>query len=395
MNATENNNISGPAGFGSKLKKKLPAIYAKSPWIILGLIIILLSAILVRWDDYESTMRIQETNNAYVHFDTIHLEAKVTGYVRTVGFTDFQSVEQGELLIALDDADYRMAVLEAEAKRDHAAATLDNLGLEIRLQEANVEQAGAVAANTKAKLDLAIRENNRLSKLVKQGAVAAHEADTADANLKTAQASHQESTALVAVQARKLDILASERALRRANLKAAEAALETARINLEHTQIKAPAKSFAGACKIREGELVKLGTSVAALVPDNAPYVIANYKETQLTRIRPGQSVTIKVDTFPNSPLKGRVKAVSPATGATFSLIPKDNTSGNFTKVVQRISVRIELEPDQALAHDLRAGMSVTTLIDTESVLSPASSLSQAGKHCPSLEKHNGENDNG
>ena len=272
-----------------------------------------------------------------------------------------------------------MAVLESEEKRDYAAATLENLVLEERLQEANVDQARAFSANTKAKLDLAVRENNRLSRLVKQGAVAAHEAETADANLKTAQASHQESAALVTVQERKLDILTSERVLREANLKAAEAALETARINLQHTKIVAPVGSYAGACKIREGELVKLGTSIVTLVPDTQPYVIANFKETQLTNIRPGQQVSVMVDTFPGNPLKGKVAAISPATGATFSLIAKDNTSGNFTKVVQRIPVRIEFAPGQPVAEQLRAGMSVTASVDTEGA-SPLAEPAQALK---------------
>ena len=379
MSANTNTNPSLSDTFWGRAKNRLPAIYAKSPWIILGLIIVFVSTLLIRWDDYESRKRIQETNNAYVHFDTISMEAKVTGYVRTVGFTDFQRVEPGSILVALDDSDYRMAVLEAEAKRDYAAATLENLVLEERLQEANVDQARAFSANTKAKLDLAVRENNRLSRLVKQGAVAAHEAETADANLKTAQASHQESAALVTVQERKLDILTSERVLREANLKAAEAALETARINLQHTKIVAPVGSYAGACKIREGELVKLGTSIVTLVPETQPYVIANCKETQLTNIRPGQQVSVMVDTFPGNPLKGKVAAISPATGATFSLIAKDNTSGNFTKVVQRIPVRIEFAPGQPVAEQLRAGMSVTASVDTEGA-SPLAEPAQALK---------------
>lgn len=367
-----------PSVWGS-MAQSLPLIYSKSPWFILVLFIILLSAILIRWDSVESSRRIQKTNNAYIHFDTISLEAKVTGYVRSVSFSDFQSVNQNGVLITLEDGDYRMAVMEAEAKRDYAAASLKNLELEVRLQQANVDQAKAFAGNTKAKLDLAARENDRISKLVKQGAVAIQEADTVQANLKAAEASHKESEAMEAVQERKLDILASEKSLRQANLKAAEAALEAAKINLGHTRIKAPISSYAGACKIRVGELVKLGTPVVTLIPDAAPYIIANYKETQLTHIKPGQSATITVDTFPGQPLKGRVTAISPATGATFSLLPKDNSSGNFTKVVQRIPVRIELAPDQALAYELRAGMSVTTSIDTEGEVQAENLPRQAG----------------
>ena len=362
----------------SGLHRYLPALYAKSPWIILAVFLLLMVTVIMRWDEYESGKRVQETNNAYVHFDTISIEAKVSGYVKTVAFTDFQTIADGGLLVVIDDADYRMAVLQAEAKRDYAAATLANLELEERLQEAQVEQAGAVAAITQARLELARKEHNRLSRLVKQGAVATHEADTAETNLKAADASHRESTALVQVQERKLILLSNDKALREANLKAAEAVLEAARIDLAHTRISAPTASFAGACKIREGDLVKVGTPVVTLVPDAAPYVIANYKETQLTNIQPGQVVEVAVDTFPGQVLKGRVSSVSPATGATYSLLPKDNSSGNFTKVVQRIPVRIELEPDQSLLSGLRAGMSVTAFVDTSDTTHAGMSMDPA-----------------
>lgn len=354
------------ASFAARMAAHLPAVYRRSPWIILGLLVLLLTFALLRWDEFESGRRVQETNNAYVHFDTIIMEAKVSGYVREVAFTDFQKVRTGDVLVTLIDDDFRMAVLQAEAKKEHAAGVLANLDVEIDLQSAYVEQAKAVMASTAAKLELAQREDRRLSRLVRQGAVATHEAETAEANLKTAQAAHQESAALVLVQERKLALLHADRVLRQADVKAAEAVLENARIDLGHTRITAPAVSNTGSCKIRQGELVKVGTQIVTLVPDAVPYIIANYKETQLTRIRPGQTVEVRVDTFPGQAFKGYVASISPATGATFSLLPNDNTSGNFTKVVQRIPVRIEFEPGQALLANIRAGMSVVTRVDTE-----------------------------
>lgn len=345
----------------------LSALYARSPWIVFALLTLTVAAVLLRWDEYESGRRVQETDNAYVHFDTVIMEAKVSGYVRKVAFTDFQEVRAGDLLVALVDDDFRMAVRQAEAKKERAAATLWNLDVEIELQAAYVEQAKAVMASASARLDLARREDRRLSRLVRQGAVATHEAETAEANLKTTLAAHQESAALVRVQERKLALLRADRALREADLKAAEASLENARIDLGHTRIAAPSDGRTGSCAIREGELVKAGAQVATLVPDAAPYVIANYKETQLTRLRPGQRVAVRVDTFPGEELAGRVAAVSPATGATFSLLPTDNTSGNFTKVVQRIPVRIDFDPGQPRLADIRAGMSVVARVDTES----------------------------
>lgn len=353
--------------FSERVVLSLSAVYRRSPWIIFAMLVLSLVAVLLHWDEYESGKRVQETNNAYIHFDTIIMEAKVSGYVRDVAFTDFQEVQTGDVLVTLVDDDFRMAVLQAEAKRDHAAATLSNLDLEIELQDAYVEQAKAVMSSAEAKLDLAQRENRRLSRLVKQGAVATHEAETAEANLKTALAAHQESVALVCVQERKLALLRADRSLREADLKAGEASLENARIDLRHTRITVPVASKTGSCKIREGELVKAGAQIVTLVPDASPYVIANYKETQLTRLRVGQRAVVRVDTFPGEELTGRVASISPATGATFSLLPNDNTSGNFTKVVQRIPVRIEFDPGQTRLTDIRAGMSVVTRIDTES----------------------------
>lgn len=342
------------------------SLYRRSPWIILTALIALLVFVLVQWDQLESKRSIQVTNNAYTHYDTMIIEAKVSGYVRHVAFSDFQSVNTGEVLVSLVDDDFRMAVLQAEAQKEHAAGTLANLDLETNLQGAYVEQAKAVVASAAAKLVLARKENKRLSRLVRQGAVATQEAETAEANLKTAQATHQESLALLKVQERKLTLLQADRVLREANLKAAEAVLENAHIDLGHTRITAPVASRTGSCKIREGELVKVGTQIVTLVPNAAPYVIANYKETQLTHIKEGQAVEVYIDTFPGQSLKGYVASISPATGATYSLLPNDNSSGNFTKVVQRIPVRIEFTPDQPLLKYIRAGMSVVSRINTE-----------------------------
>lgn len=356
----------GDAEKDNKPSGMMNVIYKKSPWIILFTIIVLMVTLFIQWDELESARRVQVTDNAYVHYDTISIEAKVTGYVRSVEFSDFQSVKKDAALITLEDDDFRLAVIQAEAKRDHAAANLANLALEEELQKAVVRQAQSAAANTKAKLELATALNRRYSKLIKIHAVSAQEAETATAEFKTTRADYEESLTFVSVQEKKLTLLSSEKALREADLKAAEAELETAKLNLSYTRITAPVDSYTGAGKIRIGELVKAGSLVATLVPDATPYIIANYKETQLTRIHPGQDVDIRVDTFPGRSIKGKVSTISHATGATFSLLPKDNTSGNFTKVVQRIPVRIDLLPNQELTRYLRAGMSVITSIDTE-----------------------------
>ena len=315
---------------------RLLYLFRFTPWFILALLLAALIMILLNFNKYENGKRIQETDNAYTHFDRIVLEPKVSGYIREVGFSDFQKIRAGDILIRLDDADFRTRVAQARASRDRAAADLARLDLEIDLQKACIQQAKAVADSGAARLDLATRENDRTQKLFKSNAVSAREADTE-----------------------------AERALREADLHAAEASLQSALIDLGYTVITAPRDGRTGARKIHEGELVKEGMQLATLIADMSPYVIANYKETQISNIRFGQPVDIVIDAFPGEVFKGRVESVSPATGATFSLLPKDTTSGNFTKVVQRVPVRISLDPGQPRLDEIRAGMSVITRIDT------------------------------
>ena len=365
----------------SKTKWKLwiPAVVRLTPWLIFLMIFACLSLLLVHWDGLMSRRRIQNTNNAYVHFDNIVIEAKVSGYVKKVGFSDFQSMNEGDILVSIADDDYRMAVKQAEAKRNYARAALQKLELEEELQRAYIRQAQASLESAKARLDRSEREQARIATLFQQRVVSDSEADTAETDLKTARADHMECKALLSVAEQKLNLLAGDRELRKAELDAAEAVLEQARIDLSYTKISVPVRCMTGTCKIREGELVKVGTVITTLTPDEIPYIIANYKETQLTNIHVGQQVSMKIDTFPRQSFKGHVSGISPATGATYSLLPVDNSAGNFTKVVQRIPVRIELEPDQLLLDHLRAGMSVTTLIDTQTSTIHESERKQPG----------------
>lgn len=350
---------------GSSFFKIKPVLYQKTPWIILLVILGLMLMVVIRWDSFESGRRFQVTNNAYTHFDNTIIEAKISGYVKEVAFSDFQPLAQSDLLVVLEDEEYKLAEIQAAAKLRHATSLLDNLSLEENLQKAYVEQAKAAADKTETRLNLAQRDYQRLANLGRRGSVANTEVETAETDLKASQASHQENEALLIVQERKLELLTAERAIREADVAEAEAAWKKAGLDLSYTRLTAPVKSTAGACKIRAGELVKVGTQIVTLVPDRKPHVIANYKETQLTNIQIGQSVDLTIDTYPGRLFKGVVAGISPGTGAAFSLMANDNTSGNFTKVVQRIPVRIEfVDP---LEVELRAGMSVETKIDTGS----------------------------
>lgn len=359
-------------GFADELLKlalydRLLSLFRLTPWLILGMLLCAILFFLLNFDQLESGRRIQETDNAATRRDRVVLEARVTGYVAQVGFGDFQQVKAGEVLLRLQDADHQARVARAQAVRDRAAADLERLDLELSLQEASIRQARVAAENTAARLDLASRENARVQKLFKVNAVATREADTAEINLRTAQHSHKEALAEVRVQERKLELQKADRPLREADLRAAEAQLREARIDLGHTVITAPGDGRTGARRIQEGDLVREGMQVVSVVLDRPPYVMANYKETQTGNIRVGQSVEISIDAFPGRTFRGRVESISPATGATFSLLPKDTSSGNFTKVVQRIPVRIAFDPGQEDMPAIRAGMSVIARIDTES----------------------------
>lgn len=359
-------------GFADELLKlalydRLLALFRLSPWIILGMLLLVILFFLLNFNRLESGKRIQETDNAYTQLDRVVLEAKVNGYVAQVGFGDFQQVKAGDVLLRVQDADYRARTDQARAVRDKSAANLERLDLEIGLQEACIRQARVAAENAAARLDLASRENARVQKLFKCNAVSTREADSAEINLRTAQHSHREALAEVRVQERKLELQKADRQLREADLRAAEAQLQSALIDLGHTIITAPGNGHTGARKIQVGDLVREGMQVASLVLDMPPYIVANYKETQIGNIRAGQPVEILIDTFPDHTFKGHVESISPATGATFSLLPKDTSSGNFTKVVQRIPVRIAFEPGQERLPEIRSGMSVITRIDTGS----------------------------
>ena len=336
-----------------------------APWAILCAVVLGVVLVAVRWNSFEADRRMQVTDNATVQADTAVLDAKASGYVRAVYFADFQKVRAGQVLVQLDDRDYRAAVAHAEALLAKAEAALDSLGREVAAQRAMVAGANAAALGNASKLRLAVADNRRFAALADSGAVTDQEADSARANAAMVGASQQGSEAAVDLQKRQLDVLQGQRASREADVAAARAALESARIALSYTRIVAPADGTVGQRLVQPGSLLNPGAAVVNFVADAPPYVVANYKETQFLRIAPGQAVDIRIDSFPDAHLRGRVSRLAPASGATFSAVPADNATGNFTKVTQRIPLRIDFAPGQSLVGRLRAGMSVTTRIDT------------------------------
>jgi len=334
------------------------------PLFAIGVATALVLVTSVRWERWLGAAAVQTTDNATVRAETTRLGARVSGNVLRVAVKDYQHVKAGDLLLQIDPADYEAAVAQAEANVAAARAALDNLENQKALQNAFIAQAEAQQLAAVARERLTRLEQVRQEALDRGGlAGTKQKLEQATAEYQKAVADLKASEAAIRAQSRQLDVLDGQEKVLKANLLAADAALATAKLRLGYTRIVAPFDGVVGERLVHDGDYVNVGTNLIAVVPLPNVYVIANYKETQLTRVEPGQAVEITVDMFPGETLRGRVVRLSPASGATFALLPPDNATGNFTKVVQRIPVRIEFEPGQPLLARLRPGMSVVTSI--------------------------------
>lgn len=319
----------------------------------------------LRFDEWVGNAVVQTTNDAYVRAELTRLSSRVSGEVLTVGVTDFQRVKAGDLLIQIDPADYEAQVAQAEAAVAAAQAALDNLANQIELQYATIAQAQAARLSAEALEVEARQEQERQQSLSQTESGTRQRLEQAVAAYAKAQADVRASRAVIAAQQHQLEVLQGTRKQRAADVAAAKATLAGARLKLGYTKITAPFDGVVGERQVQPGDYVNIGTNLINVVPLPKVYVIANYKETQLTHVAPGQPVEITVDSFPRETLRGKVARIAPATGAQVALLPPDNATGNFTKVVQRIPVRIQFDDDQPLLARLVPGMSVVTSINT------------------------------
>lgn len=336
-----------------------------APWLGCLAMIGLLILATTQWNEWTSSRRIQSTQNAYVKSDFAVLSAKVSGYVKALPLGDYEQVKAGDLIAQIDPADYELAVAAARAEQSKAQAHLDNLDGEIAQQQARIKEAQAKLRSVQVRVRQYRNNPSRQARLVKEGALSRQGYENAQADLDEAISQGEAATAQVELAKNSLKVLQGQRAIRTADLKSAEAALESARRNLGYTRIVAPFDGVLNKRHVQVGSLLNQGTQIVSIVPLEQAYVIANYKETQLARVQPGQPVELSVDGLPGGNWRGRVVEIAPMSGAESSLLPADNASGNFTKVVQRIPVRIELEPGQAQLERLRPGMSAQARIDT------------------------------
>ena len=320
----------------------------------------------LRWDAWVGSAVIQTTDDAYIRAELTQLSSRVAGEVLKVAVDDYQRVKAGDLLIQIDPADYEAQVAQAEAGVAAAQAALDNLANQVELQYATIAQAEAQQVSALAQEVETRQEQDRQQSLTQTEAGTRQKLEQATAAYARAQADVKASRAFIAAQRHQLEVLSGTRKQRAADLQAAQALLAAARLKLGYTKIVAPFDGVVGEREVQPNDYVNIGSNLIDVVPLPNVYVIANYKETQLTRVRPGQRVDVTVDSFPNQQLHGRVERIAPASGSQFALLPPDNATGNFTKVVQRIPVRIQFDKGQPLLEQLLPGMSVVTRIHTD-----------------------------
>jgi len=319
--------------------------------------------------DYWITGRyLESTDDAYVKADSTIIAPKVSGYIADVLVNDNEKVAAGQLLARIDDRDFRTALAQAKADVAASEAAVRNLDAQIELQQPVIRQQAAEVDAAEANLKFAQEERARYDQLMKSGSGTVQRAQQTDAALRAQTAQLQQGQAGLAAASKKIEVLTTERAKAVAQLDHARAVEAQAALNLSYTQITAPMDGSVGARSLRVGQYVQAGTQLMAVVPLNAVYVVANFKETQLTYVRDGQPVELRIDSFHGTRLKGHVDSLSPASGLEFALLPPDNATGNFTKIVQRVPVKIVLD-DQSLTGLLRPGMSAEPTVNTKAAV--------------------------
>ncbi|WP_117311367.1 HlyD family secretion protein [Stenotrophomonas sp. G4] len=310
--------------------------------------------------------RHQTTNNAYVVADYTVVAPKIAGFVSAVNVEDNQAVKAGDVLARIDDRDYQVALLAARADLANARAQLANAQAALAQQGSLIEQAKASVDVSRAELTLASADQQRYRELARDGAGSVQNAQQAQSKQAVASAHLQQGQAALSTARQRTDILAAGVQAAQAAVQRAEAAQARAELDLSHTELRAPIDGVVGRRAVRVGAYLTPGTPVAAVVPLQRAFVVANFQETQMTRMQPGQQVELTVDVFPGTRLRGHIDSIAPATGVTFAAVAPENATGNFTKVVQRIPVKIVLEPEQTLLGQLRAGMSVEASVDLQ-----------------------------
>ncbi|MFZ1428264.1 MAG: HlyD family secretion protein, partial [Geminicoccaceae bacterium] len=306
------------------------------------------------------------TDDAYVEADSTTVAPKVSGYIGSVLVADNEPVTTGQVLARIDDRDFAVALQQAKADVDAAHAAVAGKQAQLEAQQSVIDTARATIGVDQAEAAYAEQDNKRYATLAASGYGSQQNAQQAASHIAAARAAVNRDTAALGTALKQVDLLNAELAQAQATLAHDEAVRRQAELNLSYTAIVAPVDGVVGNRTLRVGQYVQAGTELMSVVPVAGAYIVANYKETQLTDVHPGQRVEVDVDMFPGTVVGGHVDSIAPASGQEFALLPPDNATGNFTKVVQRIPVKIVLDQANPLAGALRPGMSVYPTIDTK-----------------------------
>jgi membrane fusion protein, multidrug efflux system len=373
------------AGSSSRWQKNVTPVLV----ILLGLAVFV--TLVRNWNSWEGGKAEQVTDDAYVRGDLTPLSTKVTGIVSAVHVADYQQMKKGDLLLELQDRDYQAAVAQADAGVAAAKAAIENNRRQKQLQRAKIDralagvsqaqaeisaaEAGIAAAQAELQRDLSERQRQealfqsksttrqKVEQVVATEEGARAQLNSRQASLEQARAILSSNQSAVEAERRGLDVMDSEDLELIASLRGRQAALAIAEVNLDYTKIYSPSDGTVGERQVRPGQLVSPGTQVISFV-DKTKWVQANYRETQLAHVKVGDPAEIHIDEYPGETILGKVVEIAPASGSQFALLPPDNATGNFTKVVQRVPVKIALD-DQELSTKLRPGLSVTATVRT------------------------------
>ncbi len=314
------------------------------------------------WTDWRFDV---STDDAYVQADVVSIAPQVAGNIASLFVGDNQHVKAGQVLAIIDQRDYQAAVDQAKAGVQQAQAAITTNEAQIAQQQANISEVKATIEADKAAEVFAEQNNQRYGKLAADGYGSVQNAQQAQSQIASTKAVVAKDEAALDAAQQQIMTLNAQLAQAKAALARSRAVLQQAEVNFGYTTLTSPVDGVVGDRTLRVGQYAQPGTELLAVVPLAATYVVANYKETQLADVHAGQPVSLAVDTFPGVTVRGFVDSLAPASGQEFALLPPDNATGNFTKIVQRIPVKIDIDPSDPLAGRLRPGMSVTPTIDT------------------------------
>jgi membrane fusion protein, multidrug efflux system len=334
--------------------------------ILLCVAIVVVAAIAGGVDYWWTVLRfVESTDDAYIQSDITIISPKVEGYVRSVKVRENEQVRAGEVLVHIDDRDYAAKLAQAEASLAAEEANLGTIDSQIELQQSLIAQADANMASADAEQHRSEADFKRYEDLMESKVASRQRYEQAAADAKKANAMLSGMHAGVAAAHNQLTVLKAQRRQQEAKVQQAKATRDLAQNDLDNTVIKAPVAGVVGNKGVQLGQYLRVGTQLMAIVPLPNVYVTANFKETQLTHMQPGQKVEISIDAFPDHPIEGIVESFAPGSGSQWSILPPENATGNFTKIVQRVPVRVAIPADNPLAGMLRPGLSVVATIDT------------------------------